>query len=72
MALYAHGGLLYALESSWVHRVSHADSSVDLTTLGQVAHGQPGMRCNDRRCDRNGVFWMGSMVMNMHWPCLLV
>jgi sugar lactone lactonase YvrE len=65
IALHAQGGLLCALESSLVHLVPHTDGHVDLSTLSQVAHSQPGMRLNDGRCDRHGVFWVGSMVMNM-------
>lgn len=33
--------------------------------LGGVTHAQPGMRFNDGRCDRQGRFWAGTMVMNM-------
>jgi sugar lactone lactonase YvrE len=30
-----------------------------------VQHGAPGMRFNDGRCDRQGRFWAGTMVMDM-------
>ncbi|MFI5445315.1 SMP-30/gluconolactonase/LRE family protein [Polaromonas sp. UC242_47] len=33
--------------------------------LAGVNHAQPGMRFNDGRCDRQGRFWAGTMVMNM-------
>lgn len=33
--------------------------------LDDVVHSQPGMRFNDGRCDRQGRFWAGTMVMNM-------
>ena len=33
--------------------------------LAPVAHAAPGMRFNDGRCDRQGRFWAGTMVMNM-------
>ncbi|MDW5442055.1 SMP-30/gluconolactonase/LRE family protein [Polaromonas sp. SM01] len=33
--------------------------------LAGVDHAQPGMRFNDGRCDRQGRFWAGTMVMNM-------
>lgn len=33
--------------------------------LHSVGHAQPGMRFNDGRCDRQGRFWAGTMVMNM-------
>lgn len=35
------------------------------TRLATVAHPRPGMRLNDGRCDRQGRFWAGSMVMDM-------
>ncbi|GAB3467260.1 SMP-30/gluconolactonase/LRE family protein [Polaromonas eurypsychrophila] len=44
-----------------------AQSGGQLTSrlLGGVTHAQPGMRFNDGRCDRQGRFWAGTMVMNM-------
>lgn len=33
--------------------------------LAHVRHGAPGMRFNDGRCDRQGRFLAGTMVMNM-------
>ena len=42
---------------------------VDGTLLSQrlvgATHAQAGMRFNDGRCDRQGRFWAGTMVMNM-------
>lgn len=33
--------------------------------LATVAHARDGMRFNDGRCDRQGRFWAGTMLMNM-------
>ena len=33
--------------------------------LAAVEHAEPNMRFNDGRCDRQGRFWAGTMVMNM-------
>jgi len=33
--------------------------------LATVEHAAPGMRFNDGRCDRQGRFWAGTMVMDM-------
>ena len=66
IALHAQGGLLCALESSVVHL--HAPNAGELkraATVATVTHGQPGMRFNDGRCDRQGRFLAGTMMMNM-------
>ena len=41
------------------------NSNLDCDLLAPVAHTQPGMRFNDGRCDRQGRFLAGTMVMNM-------
>jgi sugar lactone lactonase YvrE len=41
------------------------DGVLDARLLAGVAHAQTGMRFNDGRCDRQGRFWAGTMVMNM-------
>ena len=65
IALHAHSGLVCGLENSVAHLQLHADGSHALQELASVAHSEPGMRLNDGRCDRDGHFWAGSMVMNM-------
>ncbi len=39
--------------------------SLQATRLAGVQHAQGGMRFNDGRCDRQGRFWAGTMVMDM-------
>lgn len=40
-------------------------SEVQLRCLAKIAHPAPGMRFNDGRCDAQGRFWIGTMVMDM-------
>ncbi|MDO8252433.1 MAG: SMP-30/gluconolactonase/LRE family protein [Rhodoferax sp.] len=42
-----------------------ADGQLRSQLLEKVAHASAGMRFNDGRCDRQGRFWAGTMVMNM-------
>lgn len=41
------------------------DGTLSATRLAGVQHGASGMRFNDGRCDRQGRFWAGTMVMDM-------
>lgn len=41
------------------------DGTLQATRLADVAHANAGMRFNDGRCDRQGRFWAGTMVMDM-------
>lgn len=41
------------------------DGSIAVEMLAQVRHSDKDMRFNDGRCDRQGRFWAGTMVMNM-------
>jgi sugar lactone lactonase YvrE len=38
---------------------------VRLERLASITHPAPGMRFNDGRCDRQGRFWISTMVMDM-------
>jgi sugar lactone lactonase YvrE len=42
-----------------------ADGKIGFESLAQVSHAMPGMRFNDGRCDRQGRFLAGTMLMNM-------
>ena len=42
-----------------------ADGTLRSTRKSAVVHSQPGMRFNDGRCDRQGRFLAGTMVMDM-------
>ena len=41
------------------------DGTLSSTRLAGVQHGASNMRFNDGRCDRQGRFWAGTMVMDM-------
>jgi len=43
----------------------HEDGTSSMTRLAGVEHRQDGMRFNDGRCDRQGRFWAGTMVLDM-------
>jgi sugar lactone lactonase YvrE len=42
-----------------------ADGTLRSARMSPVVHSQPGMRFNDGRCDRQGRFLAGTMVMDM-------
>jgi len=42
-----------------------ADGTLRSALMSPVVHSQPGMRFNDGRCDRQGRFLAGTMVMDM-------
>lgn len=65
LALHPDGGLVCALESRVVHLQLLGDGRFEIAPIATVDHPATGMRFNDGRCDRNGAFWVGSMVMNM-------
>lgn len=41
------------------------DGALGMTRVAGVQHGAGNMRFNDGRCDRQGRFWAGTMVMDM-------
>jgi sugar lactone lactonase YvrE len=53
------------MESGFFHLHPHSDGSLDSELLASVEHSRQDMRLNDGRCDRQGRFWAGSMVLNM-------
>ncbi|NBA95479.1 SMP-30/gluconolactonase/LRE family protein [Pseudomonas sp. R5(2019)] len=59
------GSWIAGMESGLFNLTPQADGSLDTSLLSQVSHAQPNMRFNDGRCDRQGRFWAGTMVMDM-------
>ena len=45
--------------------VPQDDGTLQTTRLTGVKHGNPNMRFNDGRCDRQGRFWAGTMALDM-------
>ncbi|QHC96418.1 gluconolactonase [Pseudomonas sp. R84] len=65
IARHHRGGWVAGMESGFFHLHPHSDGSLDSERLASVAHSREDMRLNDGRCDRQGRFWAGSMVLNM-------
>ncbi|MBJ7373035.1 MAG: SMP-30/gluconolactonase/LRE family protein [Pseudomonas sp.] len=59
------GGWVAGMESGFFRLHPHSDGSLDSELLATVEHSRADMRLNDGRCDRQGRFWAGSMVLNM-------
>ena len=65
VAPHAAGGFLAGLESGLFRLQPQPDGSLPQQRLAGVAHGAAGMRFNDGRCDRQGRFLAGTMVLDM-------
>ncbi|VTU31707.1 SMP-30/gluconolactonase/LRE family protein [Variovorax sp. RA8] len=59
------GAWIAGMESGLFSIEPKDDGTLAATPLAQVAHALPGMRFNDGRCDRQGRFWAGTMLMDM-------
>ncbi|MFC4444768.1 SMP-30/gluconolactonase/LRE family protein [Castellaniella denitrificans] len=65
IARLCEGGWIGAMEDG-IYRLSLDAGQVLATERWTgVDHARPGMRFNDGRCDRQGRFWVGSMLMDM-------
>lgn len=58
-------GWIGAMQSGIFELKPQLDGSLQTQLLAGVEHGQSGMRFNDGRCDRQGRFWAGSMLLDM-------
>jgi len=67
IAVRANGGLIAGMESGIFGLTLNDDGSAAPVRLATPAPAElaPGMRFNDGRCDRQGRFWSGTMVMDM-------
>ena len=59
------GSWIAGMESGLFNLQLHSDGRLDANLLSPVTHAQPNMRFNDGRCDRQGRFWAGTMMMDM-------
>jgi sugar lactone lactonase YvrE len=59
------GGLIAGMESGLFGLALGEAGTVRASRLASPAALGPGMRFNDGRCDRQGRFWSGTMVMDM-------
>ncbi|MEH3086825.1 MAG: SMP-30/gluconolactonase/LRE family protein [Xylophilus ampelinus] len=64
-AAQGFGHWIAGLETGVFRLSPRADGALDAQPLAAVSHAAPGMRFNDGRCDRQGRFWAGTMVMDM-------
>ena len=53
------------LEDGFYDVIPQNDGTLSAIRLAGVEHGAASMRFNDGRCDRQGRFWAGTMVMDM-------
>jgi len=65
IARHADGSWVAGMESGFFQLRPHNDGSLDSEPLAGIDHSRPDMRLNDGRCDRQGRFWAGSMVLDM-------
>jgi len=59
------GAWIAGMESGLFSITPRDDGHVAATPVSAVTHASPGMRFNDGRCDRQGRFWAGTMLMDM-------
>ncbi|WP_277374132.1 SMP-30/gluconolactonase/LRE family protein [Pseudomonas sp. AA-38] len=65
LAMHPAGGWLAGMQSGLFHLRPQDDGSLQAERLAPVEHARPEMRFNDGRCDRQGRFWAGTMLLDM-------
>lgn len=65
VAPMATGGWIAGGETGLLVSQTEADGQLSFQRLVTVNHAEPGMRFNDGRCDRQGRFLAGTMVMDV-------
>jgi sugar lactone lactonase YvrE len=65
IAAHQGGGWIAGMETGLFHLQPDDNDQLVATLLLEVRHAQGGMRFNDGRCDRQGRFWAGTMLMDM-------
>lgn len=65
IARHRDGHWVAGMESGFFSLHPHADGSIDSQLLAHIDHARTDMRLNDGRCDRQGRFWAGSMVLDI-------
>ena len=64
LAVADDGGMIAATRRG-VARVTLHGVHASLAAVDDVAYPREGMRANDGRCDRQGRFWFGTMLIDM-------
>jgi sugar lactone lactonase YvrE len=65
VAASAHSRWIAGAESGVFELCPQADGGLGFSRLASLSHATSGMRFNDGRCDRQGRFLAGTMLMNM-------
>lgn len=65
IARAGNGEWVAGMEDGIYRLIQEADGTLSNTLLAGVEHPLTGMRFNDGRCDRQGRFWAGTMLMDM-------
>ena len=65
IARQADGSWLAGMQSGLFQLTTHDDGSVTSQARATVSHAHSDMRFNDGRCDRQGRFWAGTMLLDM-------
>ena len=59
------GQWIAGMESGLFAIATKDDGTLAATSVARATHAAHGMRFNDGRCDRQGRFWAGTMLMDM-------
>ncbi len=65
IARQTDGSWIAGMQSGLFRLETDADGMLTTTALSSVKHAHPDMRFNDGRCDRQGRFWAGTMLLDM-------
>lgn len=65
IAIHPAGGWLAGMQSGIFHLRAQADGTLSSERLATADHADAAMRFNDGRCDRQGRFWAGTMLLDM-------
>ena len=65
IAYKSAGRWLSGMQTGMFELTTASDENLTTALVASVTHAQPGMRFNDGRCDRQGRFLAGTMVMDM-------
>ena len=65
LAMHPSGGWLAGMQSGLFHLRPQDDGGIRSECLARVEHPRPQIRFNDGRCDRQGRFWAGTMLLDM-------
>ena len=68
LAIKQSGGFIAGMETGLFAVELQNDGTVRSTLLASPPDIKPGMRFNDGRCDRQGRYWSGTMVMDAPRP----